>query len=276
MNITRIIPFLLLPCLVGCQGTSGMGTSSLAELKGIHATGSLSDHSGVMRAQALQDTALSLGAQAGLYWRAEQINHILQDHSKELDQIFNFNRLMLSDHVLPPILQYSSKNLKLDGVDTIRLSDELYIIKSQAKFVTTPPNWRDYLWLNFKPADMPADNMLPRTSAERKIWKQYVVIGWQKGVQQGDLILHDNLSRLVRDVKGMILYRKLLAQRMVSTPFVEKNNLGVTGGGESLRINDQVLQITALPALQVDSRKWQPIDVPAESKVEVTGDQTNE
>jgi defect in organelle trafficking protein DotC len=276
MKIIRFLVFLLLPCLIACQSANKMGTSNLAQLKSIRATGTLSDHSDVMRAQALQDTALSLGAQAGLYWRAQQINDILQDHSKELDRIFNFNRFMLSDHVLPPVLQSSNKNLKLDGIDTIRLSDELYIIKAQAKFVTTPPNWRDYLWLNFKPADMPADNMLPNTSAERKIWKQYVAIGWQKGVQQADLILHDNLSRLVRDVKGMILYRKLLAQRMVSKPFVQKNNLGVTGGGDSLRIHDQILQITALPALQVDARKWQPIDVPAESKTALAGELVDE
>lgn len=276
MKIVRIIPFLLLPCLLGCQSTNGVGTGSLAELKNIHATGDLSDHSGMMRDQALQDTALSLGAQAGLYWRAQQINKILQDHSKELDQIFNFNRLMLDDHVLPPVLQTSTKNLKLDSVDTIRLSDETYIIKSQARFVTTPPNWREYLWLNFKPADTPPDNMLPKTSAERKIWKQYVIMGWQKGVQQGDLILHDNLSRIVRDMKGMILYRKLLAENMVSMPFVQKDNLGITGGGDSLRINDQVLQITALPQLQIDSRKWHPIDMPAQSTADVTGDQTDE
>lgn len=277
MKAIRFIPLLVVAVLTGCQYTGNMGTNTLSELKNIHATGTLTDDSnGLIRSQALQDTALSVGAQAGLTWRANQINDILQAHSKELDQIFNFNRLMLSDHVLPPVLQTSEKNMKLDGINTIRLSDQIYIIQSQARFVTTPPNWREYLWMNFKAPDIPPDNMLPKTKAERKIWEQYVAIGWQQGVQQGDLILRDNLARLTRDVKGMILYRTLLAENMVSKPFVQRSDLGVTGGGESLRINDQILQITALPQLQVDSNKWHPIAVPEQQATATTGDQINE
>ena len=258
--------------LVACS-SNVTNMSSLGSLKELHSSGKLSEDAGNgIRFQAIQDTALSVGAQAGLYWRAQHINEILQDHSKQLDQIFNFNRLMLSDHVLPPVLQSSEKNFKLDGIDTIRLSDELYIIRSQARFVTTPPNWREYLWLNYKTPDTPPDNMLPKTRGERTIWRNYVAIGWQQGVEQADLILRDNLARLTRDVKGMILYRKLLAENMVSKPFVAKNNLGITGGGDSLRINDQILQITALPALEANARKWHPIAVPETAPVESSDD----
>ncbi len=262
MKFIRVVPILLTIGLAACAMSGSMGTENLSQLKNIHATTQPGeDHNGLIRAQALQDTALSIGAQAGLAWRARQINRVLQLHSKELDQIFNFNRLMLADHVLPPVLQASEKNMKLDGLTTIRLSDQIYIIQTQARFVSTPPNWRDYVWMNFNPPEIPPDNMLPKTYAERKVWRRYVVLGWQQGVQQGDVILKDNLARLTRDVKGMILYRKLLAQGMVSMPFVKKNNLGVTGGGESLRINDQILQITALPQLQVDANRWHPVVV---------------
>lgn len=262
MKLIRIILIIILiGPLAACMLSGPMGTDSLAQIKNIHATGAnpSADSNGLIRSQALQDTALSIGAQAGLSWRANQINKILQAHSKEFDAIFNFNRLMLADHVLPPVLQASERNMKLDGLTTIRLSDQTYIIQNQARFVTTPPNWREYIWMNFKPPEIPPNNMLPKTSIEQKTWRQYVTIGWQQGVQQGDIILRDNLARLTRDVQGMILYRKLLAEGMVSMPFVKKNNLGVTGGGESLRINDQILQITALPQLQVDSNKWHPV-----------------
>lgn len=268
------VPFLFLPFLVACNSTGSANMTTLSGLKSMHATGRLSGNSNnLIRSQALQDTAMSTGAQAGLAWRATQINQILQDHSKELDQVFNFNRLMLSDHVLPPVLQVSEKNMKLDGIDTIRLSDQLYIIEAQARFVTAPPQWRDYLWLNYKAPEPLPDNMLPKTMEERKVWAQYVAIGWQQGVQQGDLILRDNLARLTRDMKGMILYRKLLTQGMVSQPFVETNKLGITGGGDSLRINDQILNITALPQLQVNPAHWHPVAVPETPTTSETDDE---
>ena len=74
-------------------------------------------------------------------------------------------------------------------------------------------------------------------------------------------IFTDNLARLKRDYAGMVLYKKLLAQHMVSAPFVARTELGVTGGGSDMRINDQVLRITALPSLQSNSRKWKAIPV---------------
>jgi defect-in-organelle-trafficking protein DotC len=55
------------------------------------------------------------------------------------------------------------------------------------------------------------------------------------------------------------MYQKLRAQNIVSAPFVATTNLGVTGGGAKLNVNDQVLRIMALPALQPNSSRWRPI-----------------
>jgi defect in organelle trafficking protein DotC len=139
---------LLASVLAGCMHRGPMGTESLAELKNIRASGGKDEAVTMMRNQAIQDTAMSVGAQSGLAWRAEQVNEILQAKSKYLDQVFNFGGLMLGSHVLPPVLVTSNKSLKLDSADTIRLSDQTYKILNQAKFVTTPPTWRDYLWMS--------------------------------------------------------------------------------------------------------------------------------
>ena len=58
---------------------------------------------------------------------------------------------------------------------------------------------------------------------------------------------------------GMILYRRLLTLHMVSAPFVASADLGVTGNATHLRINDQVLRITAQSALQPNAKKWRPV-----------------
>jgi len=96
------------------------------------------------------------------------------------------------------------------------------------------------------------------------IWKKYVDEGWKCGIQQADTIFRENVGRLKRDYEGMVRYRTLLAQYMVSPPFVAQLDMGVTGGGSDLTVNDRVLRITAFPALQSDSHIWKTEITPNE------------
>jgi defect-in-organelle-trafficking protein DotC len=211
-----------------------------------------------MREDALKDVAVSLGAQSGLHWRSEQINASLMEKSKTLDSTYNFERLLLPHNVLPPVLTEAHQTLNLDGPDTIRLADVTYEIESQAKFVTTVPTWRDYLWMDYPKPAKPNSGILPHNSKEIDMWRKFAEEGWNKGVDQANQIYSDNLSRLERDYTGMTLYRTLRAQNIVSAPFVSRTELGVTGGGQNMNVNDQVLRITALPALEPNSTRWQP------------------
>ena len=245
--------------LVGCSSTPKMGTEDLAQLKSLESTGSSAPKVSALRVQSLQDAAMSLGAQSGLAWRANQITLLVQAKSKFLDQAFNFNGLMLGEHVMPPVLIMTNKSIKLDSVDTIRLSDQTYKIISQAKFVSLAPTWRDYLAMNYMFPPVPSDNMLPHNAIEQQLWQDAVAVGWQQGIEQGDRILTDNLARLTRDLKGMALYRKLLDQGMVSKPYVATSAMGITGDGDEMTINDQVMRITALPQLQPSPKGWHPI-----------------
>jgi defect-in-organelle-trafficking protein DotC len=131
----------------------------------------------------------------------------------------------------------------------------------QARFATTAPNWREYLWLNFNKPTLPDRTLLPRTSEENKVWRAGIHAGWEKGTQQAYSIFQQNLARLKRDFRGMLLYRKLLEEKMISPPFVSRTELGVTGDGEDMRVNDQVLRIVELPKLQTNSRRWNAIVV---------------
>ena len=125
---------------------------------------------------------------------------------------------------------------------TIRISDRTYEIVSQAKFVTTAPNWRDYLWMNYQQAPVPDKSLLPSNKKEQRVWRNCVAQGWKNGIDQANVIFNANVSRLTRDYTGMTLYSKLLAQNMVSAPYVATTNLGVTGGEMTLNVNDQVLE----------------------------------
>ncbi len=263
----KYIILLIIACsLFGCasnkeiQGKIG-GTGSLAQLQdcgrdyGCCATNSVSS----VRQAALQETALSIGAQGGLACRARQINCLLRQNSDNLDRIFNFNLMMLPHNIVPPVLEEGRSVLNLDDCQTIRVADRIYKIIKQACFVTTPPNWREYLWLDYAVPDEPYGAMLPKDKCECAIWKTYAAIGWQKGMEQANAIYAANLARLKRDFNGMVLYRTLLTEHMISPPYVARTDLGITGDCSNLRINDQVLRITAQPCLQTNSNCWKPI-----------------
>lgn len=265
--IKRLLPlfltFLSLPACV--QNIQYAGTASLAELQRLGTApvaGAKTVQVSRIRFAALQETALTLGAQAGLAWRSKQINKELEQRSNDLDKTYNFYAMLLNKNVLPPVLSESDDSLNLDSPNSIRLSSKTYKIVNQARFVTAPPTWRDYLWMNFSKPDAPDKTLLPKNATEQMLWKHYVAAGWDNGIHQANNIMSENLSRINRDYQGMALYRKLYAQNMVSAPFVAKTELGITGDSSEMSINDQILRITALPQLNLKGNTWKPGVIP--------------
>lgn len=262
----RIILFSLLVVglLTACSSFIGDkgNTASLIGLQDMEQTpqgkglGRSKDQRNKIRVLAIKESALSIGAQSGLANRAKMINLYLARHAKELDKVYNFNALLLENNVLPPVLAEGRNTLNLDTPDAIRLADRTYKIAKQARFVTTPPNWHQYIWMDYKLPARPDNTMLPKSKEEKAAWKQYTADGWQKGSEQAETIFADNLARLKMDYMGMILYRKLLAQNIVSPPYVSHTDLGVTGDSNQIYIDDKALRITALPALKPNSNVW--------------------
>jgi len=133
MKKTSILLFALL--LAACNGKGTVLSSSqtqaspstseaLGNLQNLGSSSPLSKtRVSPMRAQALRDTALSIGARGGLAWRAAQINDILKQKESYLRRIFNFNAIMLDDSILPPVLLEGRNTLTLGGIDTIRIAD---------------------------------------------------------------------------------------------------------------------------------------------------------
>jgi defect-in-organelle-trafficking protein DotC len=110
--------------------------------------------------------------------------------------------------------------------------------------------------MDYKKPEYPNMTLLPKTKEERALWSYYVDKGWNQGIEQANTILEESIARIKEDFAGMILYRKLLAMNMVSAPFVSHTDLGVTGDGDEIHIDDRVLRITALPALNTNSSEW--------------------
>ncbi len=209
-----------------------------------------------IRYTALRDAALSLGARAGLAAQAKELNAMLQRHDRLLSRVFNFDQLLLDSNVMPPVLVEGRNTLDMKNYDTIRAADRNFTIYRQAHFVSAAPTWRDYLLLQYKTPETPDRSLLPRNKAEKLIWEHYVDDGWKAGNEQADNIFTESLGRLKRDFVGMLRYRNLLAQNMVSAPFVATLDLGVTGSNDELVVNDRILRITEMPTFTRNPGAW--------------------
>lgn len=258
---------ILSACSHTTKNLDNVNTLDIRQLENIRVTPSSPSSSGTktdmssLRLKVLQESAMSISAQSGLAWSANEINTRLLKDAKYLDSIYNFNAMMLSHGVMPPVLEQGDNTLNLADPNTIRVSDKMYKIVQQAHFATTAPTWREYIILSYYKPELPDKSLLPRNAIEQEVWRKGIRSGWQKGIEQSYTIFQQGLARLNRDYRGMMLYRKLLQQKMISPPFVSRTELGVTGNGTDMRVNDQVLRIVELPQLQTNSRHWQAIVV---------------
>ncbi len=247
--------------LTSCSSTKSPYYGDTESLKGLQKMGragkiNTKGKKTNIRVLAIKETAYSIGAQSGLAYRAKHINTYLTKHQRLLSKIYDFELLMLENNVLPPVLSEGHNSLNIPNMNALRVANTIYKIDKQARFVTTAPNWRQYIWLDYKIPDRPHSSVLPKDSVERKAWDQYTYEGWQKGAEQADNIFSNNIGRLKHDFTGMIRYRKLLSMNMVSPPYVSHTELGITGDENEIRIDDKVLRIVALPALNIRSKEW--------------------
>ena len=216
-----------------------------------------------IRGDAIKEAALSFGARGGLAWRTFHIRNELEARARYMDKVFDFRQLLIPAPsgllIEPPIISEAMDATLIDnrGMDAA-LADRVLNINENSRIVTAPRTWRSYLERQWGDVEPPPDILRPANDDEREIWSARVNEGWQRGVEQADDIFQADLNRLSADFKGMVRYRSLLAQGMVSPPYATQVDRGITGGGDTMRIGDRALTITELPQLQTGYKKWQP------------------
>mgnify|MGYP006277582661 CR=1 FL=1 len=216
-----------------------------------------------IRTEALEEAAISLGARGGLAYRTFYIRKMLDQRSSQLNKVFDFRQLLIPAPsgllIEPPIISEAMDNMLInsDGKQAA-VADRVFNIGVNARIVSAPRTWQQYLEREFNEVDPPPQILRPKTEEERRKWKNWVAEGWKNGIEQADEIFEADLARLNADYEGMIRYRKLLAQGMVSEPFALQNDRGITGGGDLLRIGDRSVRLTGMPQLKPGYQEWQP------------------
>ena len=218
-----------------------------------------------IRGDALKEAALSYGARGGLSWRTYYIRQELEKRSRYLDKVFNFKHLLIAAPsgllIEPPIISemYDAMLIVPSGTEAA-VADRVLNIGRNAQIVSTARTWNLYLERQWGEVVPPPDILRPVNDEEREAWKKNIKVGWDKGVEQADAIFQADLNRLVADYQGMVRYRSLLAQGMVSPPYAMQVDRGVTGDGKTMRIGDRALTITDPSQLQSKRYKeWQPV-----------------
>lgn len=242
-----------------------------------------------IRSAAIQEAAASVGARAGLAKGLTDFDAALKRQAGALDKIYNFSSLAMSVPmrpglpatypnpktgngefvmVLPPVILEGLDADSFPSDDEMRIAERTYKIYAKARLLPVDkatgrpavPDWRDYLVFSFREVEMPHPSLLPRTEGEKALWNEWVSRGWAEGGLQAKQLLDGGWSRLDRDFKGMTNYQRAYAQGLATRPQVAGVNMGVTGGGTEMRINDRTVRITDHSALVPDTSRWSTSD----------------
>lgn len=216
-----------------------------------------------IRHEAIREAALSYGARGGLAYRTFEIQRRLVEHEGSLGGTFDFRRLLIAVPsgllVEPPIVSEAQRAVIVNnGGQEAAVADRTYRINQAARIVTAPRDWRLYLERDWGEVLPPPAVLLPKDDEEREAWRGWVREGWAAGIEQAQETFESDLDRLTNDFVGMVRYRDLLAQGMISPPYAMHEDRGVTGGGTEMRIGDRGVSITGPSVLIPRSDKWIP------------------
>lgn len=219
-----------------------------------------------IRRDAQREAALSYGARGGLAKRQYQVAERLDDFEQIMDGVFNFRALLVRAPsgllIEPPIVRESLDNILItnDGNEAA-VADQILDINKQAKIVSAPRDWRNYLTPDYETEITPPPRVLwPKDDKEQLEWNSWVKQGWTAGYNQGEETFETNLNQLVSDYNGMVRYRTLLAEGKISAPFAMHEDRGVTGGKNLMRVGDRALRITGPSEFLTGAQQWKPAD----------------
>ena len=218
-----------------------------------------------IKIEAQKEAAFSYGARGGLAWRTWHIRSEMETRSRYLDKVFDFRQLLIPAPsgllIEPPVVGEAMDAMLIDqrGMEAA-VADRVLNIGQNARITSTARTWRSYLEREWGDIDPPPDILRPNTPEEREAWEYHVRQGWEMGVNQADEIFQADLNKLVADYQGMVRYRSLLAQGMITPPYALQTDRGITGGGDEMRIGDRGLALTELPKLQTGYKEWQSVN----------------
>lgn len=217
------------------------------------------------RYEALRTAATAYAAQAGYYRRCYEIMQVLERHSAQLSDVFNFNRVAYgtkneAGHLLPPIVSRATSTVQVNATMTeIVAADEYYRIEVPGRLVPVLPTWRDYLVLALEEPNDPEPAFLPRGKEEEQVYAEYLAEGWMAGVHQAEEALQASMHLLRRDYLGMIEYRRAAQAGLIDELVVDLSSARSAGELNELYVGERRVRIVDSATFQRDPARWTPL-----------------
>lgn len=228
----------------------------LEKLLEINPLDDLKNNLSEMRYKMIHESAFSYGMQAGLAYQTRLISDRLDVIGQSLDFTYNFQRWIMQGNVLPPVITQVKDALEQESDDVIHIGLDNYEMISEPRLVTVAPSWRSYLKRSYSNARQPRVSLDPSNSYEKRLWKESVAKGYNKGVNQANRILVESWRTMIRDLSGIIKYHELLAQKVVSAPYVTAVTRDVVGDSKRMTVGDVTLTIAVKPEFIIDRERW--------------------
>lgn len=211
----------------------------------------------LMRPKAIREAARLVTFQTAMSWRYGQLVAETERYSAIMDTAFNFAPLMLTQGealIMPPQIARAGASMRIEDDATATAAKTTYELLEPARYIAVVPNWREFLMAdNFPAPEEPHPAVLPKNAEERAIWRAAVREAWAQGLAGADQLYADNVSRMARSYRGVMLYHLLTAQHLLSRVNTASSDLGTrrSDNGNKLNIGQKVYRITAPSAFTV-------------------------
>ena len=230
--------------------------AGLLEMTGT-ATGKEKTAVQLMRPKAIREAARLVTFQTAMSWRYGQLLEETEHYSAIMDTAFNFAPLMLTQGealIMPPQIARAGASMRIEDGATATAAKTTYELLEPARYIAVVPNWREFLMADeFPSPEEPHPAVLPKNAEERAIWRAAVREAWAQGLAEADQLYTDNVSRMARSYRGVMLYHLLTAQHLLSRVNTASSDLGTrrSDNGNKLNIGQKVYRITAPSAFTV-------------------------
>jgi defect-in-organelle-trafficking protein DotC len=248
-------------CCATAWTSTAYADDSLQTLLSASQQSDLTDSIPYVRRRELQSAAQTVGTQAGLADRSAEILADLKYHEHDLDQKWRFTDLLLSAGVLPPVITTVQDTADVSAAVMV-VQGAVYHIEEPARFVSTPPTWRDWLFVGLstdKPNLADFSGALPRDGTERAYWKELITQAYATGRAQANAVFELDTARLRKAYFGMRLFYELHAAGMVTAPQIASaTNAVVSKDPNVVVVGQTIFRITA-PSGFAAAKQWKPL-----------------
>ena len=217
----------------------------------------------LLRPAAIREAAQLVTFQTAIAFRYKQLLAVTEGYSGIMDAAFNFSPLLMTQDealIMPPMLTRAGASMRIEASNTATAAATSYEMLEPAKYVSTIPTWRQFLMVDsFPEPEKPNPAVMPQNAKERAIWRTAVREAWAQGLAEADQLYTDNVSRMVRDYRGIMLYHLLTAQHLLSEVHTASADLGMktSDNGNKLNIGQKVYRITVPSAFTASDAELQ-------------------